>query len=39
MNRFGWRRPLGLRWRISIAFIAGAVAFSALVGGSTYFVA
>jgi two-component system, OmpR family, sensor histidine kinase MtrB len=33
------RRQAGLRWRISIAFIAGALALSALVAGTTYLLA
>jgi signal transduction histidine kinase len=39
MNRVRGRRQLGLRWRISIAFIAGALAVSALVAGTTYLLA
>lgn len=39
MNPLRRRRPLGLRWRISIAFITGALAVSALVAGTTYLVA
>lgn len=31
------RRSLGLRWRIMTAFLGGALAVSALVAGSTYF--
>jgi two-component system sensor histidine kinase MtrB len=33
------RRQVGLRWRITMAFIAGALALSALVGGTTYLLA
>lgn len=33
------RRQLGLRWRITIAFIAGALAVTALVAGTTFFLA
>jgi two-component system sensor histidine kinase MtrB len=36
------RRPLrrrGLRWRITLAFLGGALAVSALVAGTTYFLA
>jgi signal transduction histidine kinase len=36
---FRRRRQVGLRWRISIAFIAGALALSALVAGTTYLLA
>ncbi|MGH2683084.1 MAG: hypothetical protein ACRDIX_07610, partial [Actinomycetota bacterium] len=32
-------RQVGLRWRISIAFIAGALALSAFVAGTTYLLA
>lgn len=39
MRPFGRRRQLGLRWRISIAFIAGALAVSALVAVTTYLLA
>jgi two-component system, OmpR family, sensor histidine kinase MtrB len=39
MRSFRWRRQVGLRWRISIAFIAGALALSALVAGTTYLLA
>jgi two-component system sensor histidine kinase MtrB len=39
MRSFRWRRQVGLRWRISIAFIAGALAVSALVAGTTYLLA
>ncbi|HEX9822813.1 MAG TPA: HAMP domain-containing sensor histidine kinase [Actinomycetota bacterium] len=33
------RRHLGLRWRIMIAFLGGALAVSALVAGTTYYLA
>lgn len=33
------RGQVGLRWRISMAFIAGALALSALVAGTTYLLA
>ena len=36
---FRGRRQIGLRWRISIAFIAGALVLSALVAGTTYLLA
>jgi signal transduction histidine kinase len=36
---FRGRRQVGLRWRISIAFMAGALALSALVAGTTYLLA
>jgi two-component system sensor histidine kinase MtrB len=33
------KRRLGLRWRITIAFVAGALGVSALVAGTTYLLA
>jgi two-component system sensor histidine kinase MtrB len=39
MRLFHRRPQVGLRWRISIAFIAGALALSALVAGTTYLLA
>jgi two-component system sensor histidine kinase MtrB len=39
MRLFPKRPQVGLRWRISIAFIAGALALSALVAGTTYLLA
>jgi two-component system, OmpR family, sensor histidine kinase MtrB len=37
MIRQGRLRQIGLRWRITVAFLGGALAVSALVAGTTYF--
>ncbi|HZA26024.1 MAG TPA: HAMP domain-containing sensor histidine kinase [Actinomycetota bacterium] len=39
MKRRGRLRRRGLRWRITLAFLGGALAVSALVAGTTYFLA
>ena len=36
-RRWGGLRRIGLRWRITIAFLGAALAVSALVSGTTYF--
>lgn len=36
MRRRGGLRRIGLRWRITVAFLGGALAVSALVAGTTY---